>query len=153
MTPAVQTFQEHPFVRGLDARSLRLLAEHARTLRFEPGTFILREGDVAGTLYLLRSGQVALEVQVPGKGVMQVESLHSGDILGFSWLFPRASWILDARVVEAVEATALDGAWLLRMMDEDAALGHALSRRLIQHLYARLERVRMQRLDLYRAEP
>lgn len=153
MEPTVSSFEEHSFIHGMAAEHVRRLAEHARPLRFAPGSFIFREGAPADTLYLVRSGRVALEVQIPGKDTVQVESLQAGDILGLSWLFPPADWILDARAVEPVEASVLEGPWLLRAMDEDPALGHALSRRLIEHLYLRLERVRLQRLDVYKATP
>ena len=38
------------------------------------------------------------------------------------------------------------------MLDEDPVLGYAVTRSMVHQLYERLERARMQRLDVYRAE-
>ena len=54
--------------------------------------------------------------------------------------------------MEATSGLALDGPCVRGKMDEDPALGYALSRELVHQLYHRLERVRLQRLDVYAAE-
>lgn len=143
----------HPFLEGLAAAHLGRLAQGARVLSFPEGSFLLREGREADTLYLLTHGRVALEVHRPGHDPVQVESLEGGDILGLHWLFPPRRWVLDARVVEPVRAVGLDAAHVRACSDADPALGYAVSLRLLRQLYARLERVRLQRLDVYRAEP
>ncbi len=58
----------------------------------------------------------------------------------------------DARAVDDVVALAFDGACLRKKMGEDAALGYALTRRMLVETYKRLEHVRLARLDVY-AEP
>jgi CRP-like cAMP-binding protein len=100
---------------------------------------------------LLRSGRVVLEQNVPGRGPTWVESLKAGDILGLSWLFPPYRWHLDARAVEPVDVFALDAASLRGPNAEHPTLDPALATRLLRQLYDRLERVRLQRLDVYKA--
>jgi hypothetical protein len=95
-------------------------------------------------------GHVALEVNVPGKGVVQMESAGPEDILGLSWLIPPYRLHLDARAVDAVVALAFDATCLRGKMEADHDLGFALTQRLLQEAYRRLERVRLQRLDVYR---
>ncbi len=150
MDPA--TLGEHPFLRGLGAGQLAGLLGCAREVRYGEGEFIFREGEAADTVYLLRHGAVALEQHVPGRGVVTVESLGAGDILGLSWLVPGARWMLDARCVEPVTAFALEAECLSRRMREDATLGVALLTPLVHALYQRLVRVRLQRLDVYKTE-
>jgi len=110
---------------------------------------VLREGEEASVVYLLTGGNIALEVEVPGRGTIPVESLHGGDILGLSWLFAPYRWQLDARAVERSTAIAVDASRLRAALDADPALGYAIVRRLAGKLYDRLERVRLQRLDVY----
>ena len=74
-------------------------------------------------------------------------------MLGFSWLFEQGRWTLDARAVEPAELYALDGDCVRRQMRDDPALGLAIATQLVHHLYERLERVRLQRLDVYQAGP
>lgn len=140
----------HPFTRGLSAAQVEKLIPCARLQSFQEGAAILREGGEADALYLILGGRVALEQHVPGKGAVQLEQLSGGDILGLSWLFPGGRWTLDGRALDATEVVVLDARGLQAQMNGDAALGLALSRYVIHQLYHRLERVRLQRLDVYR---
>lgn len=147
-----ELLRSHPFTRGLSDALVQKLAPCARLARFPEGAVIFREGGEADALYLLLSGRVALEQHVPGQGALQLENLSGGDLLGLSWLFPGGRWTLDARAVEPVEALALDAGGLKAQLEADASLGFAVSRHVIQQLYQRLERARLQRLDVYRGE-
>ena len=142
----------HPFLADLAEPHRRFLDGCGHKVRFAAGEFLFREGAPADRLLLLLSGRVALELVVPGRGPVQMESLGPGDLVGLSWLFPPERWQLDARAVEPVDAVAFDGACLRAKMDADHDLGYALARHLLAQVYERLQRVRLQRLDLYRAE-
>jgi CRP-like cAMP-binding protein len=150
MESMLQRLAEHPFLRGLSEEQLRVIECGARAVNFPAGAWLLREGDAADTLYLLRSGRVSLEINIPGRGVQQVETLRGGDILGLSWLFPPYRWHLDARAVEPVEALALEASCLRGPSPEQPVLEPALALRMLRQLYDRLERVRLQRLDVYK---
>ena len=143
--------REHPFLAGLSEQHLRFMAGCAANERFDRGKFLFREGTEADKMYLLRTGRVTLEVFVPGKGEVQVESLDAGDVLGWSCLFPPYRWHLDARVVEPALVLAFDGQCLRPKMEEDKALGYEITRRLLNKVHERLDNVRMQRLDPYKA--
>lgn len=143
---------DHPFVAGMSPAQRTQLDTCAREVHFPQGAFIFHEGEPAGMLFLLHRGLVALEQHVPARGVVQLESLRPGDLLGLSWLFSGERWMLDARAVEPVDATALEGDCLRRLMVSDPALGCAISSHLVQRLYERLVRARLQRLDVYRTE-
>jgi CRP-like cAMP-binding protein len=147
-----ELLRRHPFTRDLSDALVQKLVPCARLARFPEGATIFREGGAADAVYLILGGRVALEQHVPGKGTVQMESLSGGDLLGLSWLFPGGRWTLDARVVEAAETVALEAGCLKAQMDADPPLGLAVSRHVIHQLYQRLERVRLQRLDVYRGE-
>jgi CRP/FNR family transcriptional regulator, cyclic AMP receptor protein len=150
MVSLLPPLEEHPFLRGLSPEQVKAIACDAREVSFPAGVLLLREGEEAHTLYLLRSGLVALELNIPGQGPTRLEMLKAGDILGLSWLFPPYRWHLDARAVEPVEAFALGASCLRGPSPEHSVLEPALAMRLLRQLYERLERVRMQRLDLYK---
>jgi CRP-like cAMP-binding protein len=147
----IELLRAHPFSRVLTEPQLERLFRCGTALSLAPGAFVFREGETADRLFLVRSGHIALEQHVPGRGNMQMETLRAGDVLGFSWLFERTGWTLDARVVEAAELFALDGDCVHREMQADPTMGLIISTQLAHHLYARLQRVRLQRLDVYRA--
>jgi CRP-like cAMP-binding protein len=80
-----------------------------------------------------------------------MESVGPGDVVGLSWLIPPYRSHMDARAVEPIVALAFDGTCLRSKMQTDHDLGFALSMRIFEKAYARLERVRLQRLDVYRS--
>jgi CRP-like cAMP-binding protein len=140
----------HPFARGASKPQVEDLMACAHLTAFREGAFIFREGGDASAVYLLLRGRVVLEQHVPGRGDIQLEELVSGDMLGLSWLFPGGRWLLDARVVEAVDAVELDAPCLHAAMQRDPVLGLSVAKHVVAQLYQRLERVRLQRLDVYR---
>jgi len=139
----------HPFFKDLDPGYLQLAVGCASNIRFDAEQFICREGEEANQFYLIRHGRVALEISVPGRGPLIVQTLEEGDILGWSWLFPPYHWHFDARAVELTRAIALDGKCLRTKCEEDHDLGYELLRRFSHIIMQRLQATRMQVLDMY----
>jgi CRP-like cAMP-binding protein len=134
----------------LAPRHLETIAGCAVTAGFEQGAHVFREGGAADTFYVIRSGTVALETHVPGRGPARLVTLHEGDVLGWSWLFPPFRWHLDALALEPVRAVAFDGVCLRRKSEEDHDLGYELMRRFAEVIVSRLQATRLQLLDVYR---
>jgi CRP-like cAMP-binding protein len=147
------TLRAHPFGRALNEPQLERLFQCGTVIDVAAGELVFREGDAADRLFLVRSGRIALEQHVTGRTPTQMETLEGGDVLGFSWLFEAGRWTLDARAVEPTELFSLDGACVRAEMEADPALGLAIATQLTHQLYQRLQRVRLQRLDVYRAGP
>jgi hypothetical protein len=62
---------------------------------------------------------------------------------------PDRRWLLHARAAETTQLIVLDAACVRALMAADCDLALRLSQQVILHLYQRLERVRLQRLDVY----
>lgn len=138
----------HEFFKGLD-RYLPLLTGCATNVRFNADAYLFREGEAADRFFLIREGRVALEVSVPDRGPVVVQTLGPGEVLGWSWLFPPYQWHLDARAVEPVHAFALDGVCIRGKCEQDHELGFELMRRFSHVLVSRLQATRLQLLDVY----
>ncbi|HEY7708156.1 MAG TPA: cyclic nucleotide-binding domain-containing protein [Gaiellaceae bacterium] len=132
----------------LSEEHLRTIAGCASIAHFED-EHVFREGGDADTFYVIRSGSVALETHVPGRGPARLMTLHSEDVLGWSWLFPPYRWHLDARAIGHVRAIAFDGACLRQKSVADHELGYELLRRFAEVIVSRLQATRMQLLDVY----
>jgi CRP/FNR family transcriptional regulator, cyclic AMP receptor protein len=141
----------HPFLRGVAGGTLAEIASHASLVTFSPGEILFREGEPATSIFLITHGSVALDVHIPGRSTVRVETVGSGSVLGFSWLFPPFRWHLDASALDRVEAVRLEAASFAELLDRDSVLDHSISRRLVRELYERLERVRLARLDIFKA--
>ena len=140
---------EVPLFRGLERQELALLAGCASNVQFDVGTVLFREGDPADVFYALRHGTVALEMFVPARGAVTIETLEAGEVLGWSWLFPPYRWHFDAKALTAIRATAFDGACLRSKCQEDPELGYDLMSRFAQVLMERLRWTRLRLLDVY----
>jgi len=144
---------EHPFFEGLESRHLRLIVGCASNVRFNPGQLLFREGDKANQFYMIRQGKVAVEIRAAERGSITVQTVGEGEVLGWSWLIPPYRWRFDARAVELTRAIALDGECLRTKSEEDHSLGYELLKRFSLTIVERLDAMRLQLLDLYRAHP
>jgi CRP-like cAMP-binding protein len=136
-------------LQALAAEHRETLAGCARHCRFETGDLIMREGQPADAFYVIRHGMVALETRVPHRGAVVVQTLHAGDLLGWSWLVPPYRTAFDARSVGTTRAISFDGACLRGKCDADPALGYALLKLLSGVFVERLQDTRLRLLDLY----
>jgi CRP/FNR family transcriptional regulator, cyclic AMP receptor protein len=138
-----------PIFAGLSEAQLRLIAGCGVNEHFEAGAYPFREGDPAERFYLIREGAIALEVHAPGRGALTVETLHRGEVVGWSWLFEPHRWQFDGRAVQPTRVVAFDGACLRGKCEADHELGYLLMRRFAASVVERLQATRMQLLDVY----
>ena len=139
----------HPFFDGLDEATVDLLQGCAHNVHFRAGEHLFHEGEDADRLLVLRSGRVALDVHAPGRGDHVVDTVESGEVVGWSWLVPPYRWFFDARAVTEVSAISIDATCLRARCEQDPALGYALMQRVAQVMYHRLQSARVRLLDLY----
>jgi CRP-like cAMP-binding protein len=117
---------------------------------FPAGARLFDEGGEADRFWLLRRGEVALDICVPGgqpEAVM--ETLGAGQLLGWSWICPPYRWHLGARAVTAVQAMEFPATDVLALCAADPELGYALMRRFTGVVAERLQATRIRLLDLY----
>ena len=143
----------HPFFQGLPQRHLSLIVGCARNERYEQDQILFNEGDEANWFYVIREGQVALDIHVPGRGPIRIETIAEGEVLGWSWLFPPYRWQFTARALSRVRALAFDGKCLRGKCEEDHDLGYELMKRFAAVMMHRLNATRLQLLDLYAKHP
>jgi CRP-like cAMP-binding protein len=141
--------EDHPLVAGLDPGWLATLSAFSRPIDFAPGTYLLREGEQATVVHLVSTGCVSLEVHQTGRAPRRLETIEGGSIVGLSWMFPPYRVHLDARAVSAVSTIAVDAARFRDAMHANESLDRAIAHRLLRVVYDRLERARMQLLDMY----
>ena len=126
-----------------------LIAGCARNRTFQAGEYLLREGDPADTFFVLRSGDVAVETFAPQRGAMTIETIHDGDLLGWSWLVSPYRTAFDARALGTIHAIAFDGACLRGKLAADPAVGYDVLRLFTEVIVERLQNTRVRLLDIY----
>ncbi len=139
----------HPLFAGLDKEITDLLGGCAKNAHFTAGSYLFKAEQPADLFYLLRSGDVALELGMPGRGKLTVETVKAGNVVGASWILPPYRWRFDARAVGEVRATAIDAACLRSKCDDDPRMGYQVMQRFLPVVAARLQSTRLRLLDLY----
>jgi CRP-like cAMP-binding protein len=138
-----------PTFAGLEQEQLALIAGCGKNEHVEAGALLFREGEPANTFYLVRRGNVSLEVHAPGRGPLRIDTLEPGEVVGWSWLFEPYRWQLDARALESCSLIAFDGACLRGKCESDHELGYQLMVRFAASMVERLQATRFQLLDVY----
>lgn len=139
----------HPFFSGLDEDYLEIIAGCAKNVAFRAGEAIFREGQAADWFYLLREGRVVLDISVPHRGKVTLQTLEPGEVLGWSWLFPPYKWAFGATATEPTRAIAMDGTCLRGKCEADPRMGYELMKRFARVMMDRLQATRVQMLDVY----
>jgi CRP-like cAMP-binding protein len=139
----------HPFLDGLDREQLERLAPWGTRSSFHAGARLFSEDGKAERFWLIRDGQVALDIHVPGRGDVLIETLGAGTVLGWSWLFPPYRWHLGATTVSQTLTVEFDAAGVRRLCADDPVIGSELYRRFITVVVDRLQATRMRLLDFY----
>ena len=138
-----------PIFQGMSDEALELLSGCASNIRFADGEMLFREGDDAEVFYVIRHGRVALDMFVPARGAVTIETVDPGEVIGWSWLFPPYRWHFDAKALGLVRATVFGGACLREKCEHDTAFGYDLMSRFAQVMIERLQWTRLRLLDMY----
>jgi len=147
-----EILSKHPFLAGLRPEHVSLIVGCATNRHLGAGEYAAREGDPANEFYLIREGQLALEVFSPQTGARRILTIHEGEVVGWSWLVEPFVWKFDVRAVSPVRMIAIDGKCLREKCERDFELGYRLFQRVAHLIEDRLGATRMQLLDLYRQE-
>jgi len=144
----LQALQSMEFTRDLDPQHLKKLAAIATEVTFSEGATVFREGDASELVYLIEEGEVAVEIQVPGHGQVQVLTVGPGQLLGWSSLFPPRRKTAGGRALTPTRAIAINSEELRNLLDSDHELGYAIMWRVAEVIADRLKATRMHLVDL-----
>jgi CRP/FNR family cyclic AMP-dependent transcriptional regulator len=140
---------ESPVFAGLTQEQLEFIAGCAQNVHFDAGEKIAKRGDAADAFYLIRIGEVALDVDVPNRQPVRIDTVEPGQVLGWSWLIPPYQWNYDVTATELVRAVSFDGACIRDKCASDTELGFSLLMRFSQVIVGRLQATRLRLLDIY----
>src|ERR1700726_3184424 len=145
--PVQREIGAHPFLHGMSPHHLELLERYATRKQFKAGETIFRAGEPANGFYLIESGTIALEGSVMEHDPITTDTVHAGEPLGWSWLFPPYRWHFDARTLEPTRAIFFDGQILRQHYNEDLTLAHDLFSRMSQVMVNRLHATRRKLIE------
>ncbi|MDX3093386.1 cyclic nucleotide-binding domain-containing protein [Streptomyces sp. ME01-24h] len=127
----------------------RAFLDHARKVSFPQSWRICAEGRFADRFWVIESGAVSIDMEVPGRGEVSVETLGPGELIGWSWLFPPYRWQVGAHALGSVGAYEFNAAEVRDLCKENPVLGQAIVLAAAQTIAQRLSAARARMLDLY----
>lgn len=146
----VEDTVEAPMLARLTASERERVLASAHQVAYADGERLFDPGQPAEGCWIVHSGQIALDVPIPGRGDVVVQTVGPGDVVGWSWLLPPYRWHFGARAVGVTTTTKLDTGVLQVLAQEDPSFGYSLVLTLSQAMLQRLQATRARLLDLYR---
>jgi CRP/FNR family transcriptional regulator, cyclic AMP receptor protein len=144
----VSALADHQLLHGMPGRDLEWLAQMSSLATFPAGHHLFEPGCAARRFWLIRSGQVALDLQLPGRGRVVIETLGRGEMVGLSWLARPYQWQYGARAVQPTEAFEFDAPAVRQRSETDPEFGYELTKRVVGVLIDRLNATRARLSDL-----
>ena len=137
------------FSADLPPEILNKLAAESRVERVPAADVVFREGGCNESLFLVRKGRLALEMNVPGRGVIRILTVGPGEMAGWSSLLSNGKMTASAVAVEDSELVVAPASRLRSLCESDTVFGFHLMRRMATALSRRLVATRLQLLDLF----
>jgi CRP-like cAMP-binding protein len=137
----------HAFFNGLDGGFMKFLSNSATELRIKTGDVLFQQGEHADKFYLLRHGQVSVQVPALMGPALEIQTLGEDQILGWSWLIPPYRWSFHARAMEDSDLFEFDGSAILTRCEEDPKFGYELFKLFAVLMSERLDAARQKMMD------
>ncbi|NND98065.1 MAG: Crp/Fnr family transcriptional regulator [Pirellulaceae bacterium] len=141
--------EELRFSADLPPNVIQSIAEVACVRHLRQGAYVFREGLENRDLFLVRSGRIALEMNVPGRGPVRILTVGSGEMIGWSALLGAGKMTASALVVEVAELVVSPAEKLQQECEASSEFGFHLMRQMADALSRRLVATRLQLLDLF----
>ncbi len=137
----------HQFLRGMPGEHLAFLATLTSLVTVPAGHRFFEVGGVAKHFWLVRAGQIAIDLRAPGGGRTVIQTLGRGEMVGVSWFFPPFQWQYGAVAVQPAELFEFDAPAVRERCNTDPGFGYEFTRRMIVVVARRLHATRGQLLD------
>ncbi len=136
-----------PIFKGIEETYLKKLAALGQEVVYAKGHVIFREGEESKALYILRDGQVSLDMSIntgQGQGIHQavVDTAKKGSAFGWSALIDPYKYTLTATSLGPVSLIVFEADKLRTLLDSDVNLGYQVMKKMAKLIASRLEHTR-----------
>ena len=137
----------HAFFSALNEDYIKLLSEFVTERQVAKGEVLFRQGKVADKFYLVRKGQVSVQVPALVGPPLELQVLGENQMLGWSWLIPPYRRNFTVRAVEDTELLEFDGQAILARCEKDPQFAYELFKRFTALMSERLNAARQKMMD------
>jgi CRP/FNR family transcriptional regulator, cyclic AMP receptor protein len=143
----IATLQGSKLCAGLGKRELEQMAKIAVLEEYEAGYQVIEESEVASTLYLVKSGMVAVKMSSRGGQEVLIDELGPGGLFGWSAILDDQTFTADVTTVEKSALIAFDGEKLRELLQKQPGIGFRVASNIATVISSRLEHLRSRLAD------
>ena len=131
--------------RGMGEGQMKKILAVGKEIPMKKGQQIIKEGQAANGVYILRSGAVELLTNVERDFDLPISILRNpGDVFGTSALVPPYQYSLSARCMEEGVLFCIETSALRKLAAEDRDIGCQMMTNLAAHFLDRLKETRQE---------
>jgi CRP-like cAMP-binding protein len=144
----METLESIPLFQGLNPKDLSLLSERLQTESFSEDEVIFGQGDRADRLYVLISGQVAIQFKPEDGETITVTEITEGGVFGWSSALGRSTYTSCAVCLQESETLSLLGDELRELCATHPETGVIILERLAEVIASRLRNAHAHVVDM-----
>lgn len=151
MSKLKRYLDSHPifFFHDMEEQYLDILDACSETREYKADACIFKAGDEAAHFHIIQTGEVSIHVKGAKGDNITIQTVSSGEVLGFSWMMVPYLYRFDATALEPTITHAFDARRLRKEIEKDRAFGYDLVTRFNQVISQRLQATRLQIIDMY----
>jgi CRP-like cAMP-binding protein len=149
---ALTLLRSAELTHDMETKHLRELAAIATEVNFIKDQIIYQKGNKGQALYLIETGEVVIEADVPGQGLVVMNRLGPGQFFGWSSLFPFERKMGWTRAIRPTWVIAFNADQLRSLWQTDHELEYAIVRRAGRDMANRIKATRRQLTDMLVAD-
>jgi len=131
--------------KGLSEGQMKKILAAGKETSVKKGQLIIKEGQAANGVYILRSGAVELMTAVEKDFDLPISILRDpGDVFGTSALVPPYQYSLSARCVEEGVLFCMETSAVRKLASEERDIGCQMMTNLAAHFLERLKETRQE---------
>lgn len=138
---------DNEFFSGLSEEVVNYLSKCVSIRKIKKGQVLFRQGEHANTFYIVRNGQISIQIPAVMGPILEVQVLGADRVLGWSWLISPYQWSFQAKAVEDSELLEFDGAALLARCEQEPQFGYELLKKFAELMAQRLDAARQKMMD------
>ncbi|MCF6251378.1 MAG: cyclic nucleotide-binding domain-containing protein [Methylococcaceae bacterium] len=137
----------HAFFSELNVEVVNYLCQYASVHKIKKGQTLFRQGEPADKFYIVRSGQISIQIPALLGPTLEIQTLGKDQVLGWSWLISPYQWSFQAKTEENTELLEFDGTTILARCEQDPQFGYVLLKRFAELMAERLDAARLKMMD------
>lgn len=140
---------EHDFLQGMSPEFLELMARHVVEEEFSTQQCVFQQDSIAKHFYIIKNGNVDVEVPSLVGAPLVLQSLSKGAVLGWSWLIAPYKWHFEAHATQPSTLLTFDADALRDHCERDPKFGYDILKRFAALMMQRLEAARIQAIEAF----